>query len=218
VRVRLAIAIGLVLVAGMVAVGLFTSVHPATGDNGREVQLLAGIRVLPGQEACQKPERVPAGTGLLRVIASTAGKSAGPLAVAVRAGGRQVATGTSRRGFVDSTVEIPMTDQPREVAGATVCVRNAGARAVAILGQNAPRNEAAVVSGDPAPPHGSMRLEWFEDTTRTRIDSAGAIAKRYPLAKASFLGSWTMWVMLALLLAASAAAIVLVAREAGREA
>lgn len=216
-RVRLAIAIGLVLVAGMIAVGLFRSVHPATGDNGREIQLLAGIRMLPGQQACQKPERVPAATGELRVIVSTAGKPAGPLVVSVTVGGRTLAKGTSSGGFVDSPVQIPITRQDAELSGATVCVRNAGTKPVAILGQNAPVRQAAVVSGDPAPPHGSMRLEWFEDKTQTRISSASDIARRYPLAKASFLGRWTMWVMLALLLAASAAGIVLVAREVGRE-
>jgi hypothetical protein len=217
VRVRLAIAIGLVLVAGMVALGLFRSVHPATGDNGREIQLPAGIGVLPGQQACQGRERVPAGTGLLRVIASTAGKSAGPLSASVRAGGRTVARGTSSAGFSDSGVEIPITRQASEIGAATVCVRNAGTLPVAILGQNAPRDEAAVVSGDPAPPHGSMRLEWFEPETHMHIASASDIARRYPLAKASFFGTWTLWAALALLVAASGAGIVLVAREAGRE-
>jgi hypothetical protein len=217
VRVRIAIAIGLVLVAGMVAVGLFKSVLPPTGDNNREIQLTAGIRVLPGQQACQKPERVPADTGMVHVIVSTAGKPAGPLVAWVTVGGQMRAKGTSSAGFVDSTVQIPLTPVNRELNGATVCLRNAGKEPVAFLGQNAAPEESAVVSGDHAPPHGSIRLDWYEGKKHMRIAGAGDVAKRYGLAKASFFGSWTMWVMLGLLLAASAAGIVLVAREAGRE-
>jgi hypothetical protein len=217
VRVRFAIAIGLVLVAGMLAVGLFKSVLPPTGDNGRDIQLLAGVRVLPGQQACQKHERVPADSGMLHVRASTAGKAAGPLVASVIVRGQTLAKGTSPGGFVDSTVQIPVTPENPELSDATVCVRNAGRKPVALLGQNVVEDQAAVVSGDPSPPHGSMRLEWFESKKQTRLAGAGDVARRYGLAKASFFGSWTMWVMLALLLAASAGGIVLVAREAERE-
>jgi hypothetical protein len=216
VRVRFAIAIGLVLVAGMLGVGLFKSVLPPTGDNNRQIQLLSGIRLLPGQQACQQHEPVPGGSGQLHVIASTAGKPAGPLVASVSVGGQTRATGRSASGFVDSTVQIPLTPENGELSGAEVCVRNAGRAPVALLGQNAAGTEAAVVSGKRV--SGSMRLDWYESKKHTRIAGAGDVARRYSFAKASFFGSWTMWVMLGLLLAASAAGIVLVARETGREA
>jgi hypothetical protein len=61
-----------------------------------------------------------------------------------------------------------------------------------------------------------MRLEWFEANAATRISRAGVVSHRYGLVKASWVGTWTFWAALAALLAASAGAIVLVARETTR--
>jgi hypothetical protein len=213
VRIRLAIAAGAVLIGVGLALSLFKSEAPFTGDNGREIQLPAGVAIPAAAAACQPEPQVPPGTGALRLTISSKGKPAGPLEVTVTHGGRTLASGRSRAGLVDGAVRIRIGAGAGNVKNARVCVANRGPRRVAVLGQEVPHGQGAHVTDPKQPQTRAMRIEWFEPTAETRLARAGDVAHRYGLMKADWVGTWTFWVMLAVLVAVSAAGVALAARE-----
>jgi hypothetical protein len=212
-HVRLAIALGLLLIAAGLAHTLLAREAPYLGDNNRDIQLLRGTRLLPGERACQAGETVPRGTGAVLIATSTAGKPGGPFEVTVASGGRVVGRGQGGDGVVDKSVSVPLGNLRRGVAPATVCVRNAGDRPAAILGQGVAGPPFVRIAGHSRALHNALRFEWYKAGNPMRIAQVGDVARRYGLVKPSFFGTWTFWVALALLVAMSAAAIRLVARE-----
>jgi hypothetical protein len=213
VRVRVAIAIGLVLIGAGLALTLFKSEEPFVGDNGREVELPAGVVIPPGAQACQPEIGIPRGAGTIRMTVGTAGKPAGPLAVTISQGRRTLGSGATRGGIVDEPVRAHVGAGIGGARHARVCVSNRGPNQVALWGQEVPFGQGARVSARRMPQTRAMRLEWFEPHSATRISRAGVIAHRYGLVKASWVGTWTFWVALAVLVAVSAAGVALVARE-----
>jgi hypothetical protein len=213
VRVRVGIAIGLLLIAtGLLAV-LLKQERPYLGDNEHNVELLAGV-VIPGRaSACQAGETIPPRTGVMRFSVSTAGRRAGPVEVSVQRGGEAVASGRSAAGIVDQPIDVRLEGAEDGVQDARICVRNAGRVQVAVIGESARSRPAARVSVSSFPQDRAMRWEWYEAEPVTRLARVGDVAERYGLVKASFFGSWTFWVGLAVLLAISAAAVRLVVRE-----
>jgi hypothetical protein len=211
--VRVAIALGVLLIAVGLAHALFTHQAPFIAGNGRNIELIRGVAIDPGRRACQAGETVPPGAAALRISVSSAGKAAGPLEVTVTQGGRVRTSGRGAVGVVDSAVEIPLTTLRAGAAPATVCVANVGSRRVAILGQRVPGPPFATVSGERRAQRNAMRLEWFGPGRQTRAGEVGRVADRYGLFKPSFFGAWTFWVALAVLLAISVAAVRLVVRE-----
>jgi hypothetical protein len=59
-----------------------------------------------------------------------------------------------------------------------------------------------------------VRLEWHLPGRDSWLGFAPTLAERAGLVKASFIGSWAMWVALALVLAAGGGGVALVLREA----
>jgi hypothetical protein len=215
VKVRLAIATGVALIVVALAITLLGSEEPSTGDNGREIQLPAGVVIPAGDRACQPEAGVPAGTGIVRLRVSTAGRQGGPLAVTVSKQKRVLASGTSGAGVVDQPVKVPLGAGAADSSGVSVCVENRGTAQVAVLGQEVPRADAARVTDPRQPQSRAMRLEWFEPEAEPRAARTDEVAGRYGLVKAAWIGTWTFWAALALLVAISAAAVVLYVREAG---
>jgi hypothetical protein len=208
-----AIVVGLALIGVGLAVALLPKEQPFVGDNGREVQLPAFVVIPAGARACQPETSIPAGAGTIRLSTSTAGQPVGPLAITVAKGGRTVASGTTPRGFDDGGVRARLGSAVGGLRDAKVCVTNQGPRRVAVAGQEVPFGTSAHVSDPREPQTRAMRIEWFEPNAATRLSRAGVVAKRYALEKPSWVGTWTFWAALVVLIAASAAGITLVVRE-----
>ena len=213
-RIRAAVAVGLLLIAAGLVVALADSERPYLGDNGRNIQLSAGVVIPGGERACQAGEIVPGHTGAVRLVVSTAGRQAGPLEVELRRSGQMIASGRSRARIVDEPVTVPMSGVAEAVPGTTFCLQNAGPGQVAILGQAAGSEYLpARVSDKRQPQTNSMRLEWYEGGRVTRAARVGDVAERYGLMKAGFFGDWTFWTGLGILVVISAAAIRWMVRE-----
>lgn len=215
-RVRLAAAAGIALFAVAALLLAFRGGRQFAGDNGVNIDLDHGVVLPAHQRACQPVDFVGRGTGSVRMLVSTARLAGPPLAVTVISGGRVVAGGIGPSGYHDQPIRIPLTDVRRDVSGGTVCVRNAGSVTAAVLGQLVPPPQRAHLSYNYLPHASAMRLEFYARRSSTEISRAPQIAARYGREKASFFGAWTFWAMLALVLAASAAAVALTVREAER--
>jgi hypothetical protein len=217
-RVRAAIAVGLALIGIGLAATLLRTEEPFLADNGREVQLPAFVVIPAGAQACEPETSIPQGAGAVAFSVVSAGQQAGPLAVTVSSAGRTLGSGTTSSGLVNSTVHVRLGSGVGGARSARFCVANRGSRQVAVAGQEVPFGSGAHVSDPRQPQTRAMRLEWFEPNAVTQLSRAGVIARRYGFAKASWVGTWTFWVALVVLLTASAAGIAMVARETSRAA
>jgi hypothetical protein len=179
--------------AALVA-GLATSGLHSTGGNMLPPQVFTGI-LDPGEQTCQGPESVPAGTGFAEISVTTYDRPGPPLEF--------TAGDTSGRhagGYRDGWLRVPlrgpaaMSDEAQTVD--EVCVRNRGDRRMAIAGKLEPPDVAPLVGGEPS--GGRITLRWRGAEETTWWESAGEVARRVARGK-SDLGTWTPVVLLVLL-------------------
>jgi hypothetical protein len=222
--------------AGLVAaVVTFLSggVAGVVGDNGRAPHL--PLVVPAGSRFCQAGEDIPSGATALRIWVQT---KTGPLDVKATAGGATVTEGRAAGGPAGATISVPVRRVRREYADATVCVRNRGARNAHYLGDNPAAGEPTAANGVSVPPtradprlldvhelpattypyfpqpNGAVvvRLVWTARPS-TRFGFTPTLARRVGLDKASFVGSWTFWLLAAVMVSVAVGAGWLVLRE-----
>jgi hypothetical protein len=151
------------------------------------------------------------------MLVSTAGRPAGPLVATVWQGPTVVASGRSSSSFVDQPVEVRLAGHAEGATNVRVCVTNRGRTQVAVLGQPAFGVRPARVSDARQPQDRAMRIQWFQPKTAAPVSRMGDFAKRYGLEKASWVGTWTFWAALIVLVAISTGAVVLTTREVRAE-
>jgi hypothetical protein len=233
VRRRAAVAAGLglaVVVAALLAV-LTQSTSRVAFHNGRFVQ--TGVVVPPRHEACQVAEYVPADARRLRIWVSTAGRLGPPLELVVKDPTHVVATGETLTPYRDSPVDLRVSPLRRDVTDATVCLRDRGTSQVAVMGSPTSPNagpgqtsrfagyQVALSSQAPAAtldahaysPPLRMRLEWHMAGRQSWLSLAPVIARRTSYERASFVGAWTFWVLVAIMAAAAVGGVTLYVRE-----
>lgn len=199
-----------VAVAGFVKV-MSHEAYRRTGTNAAPAAVT--LTIAPSASVCQGGEFVPAGSGSIAPwVGGVNGAPGAELSALVTEGGRTVASGRLPRGYVRGVTRIPLRAAvPRDYENATVCFKNESPAPVNFFGDFvAPGKHGAVAPGGPA----NLRLDWFAPKPQTWWGTVNRIAERFPLVKASFLGPWSFWVALAILLAVSATAVTRVVREA----
>jgi hypothetical protein len=157
-----------------------------------------------GQEVCQRSINVPPHGGFDRVALQigTNHQAGSELDVVVRHhGGAVLGRGTLPGGYPD----VPTHGGYREIrtgrvaAGQPidVCVTNAGARTVTLYGSGAlaNRNSDATLDGKPAQYDVAMV---FRTDARSRAGQLGHVFARASLFRPGFVGTWTYWVLAAL--------------------
>jgi hypothetical protein len=215
-----AIAAGatVVLVVLLVVV-LSQSRHHSTGTNGAVPD---GLKPLPAtDQLCQPGERLEAGTARVRFRVQP-GHRVGPFVVQVRTPGTGQAISEGRvpaRTYATPDFAVASVGTiKRALDGATVCIRNDGPTRTSIYGQRTAAVDSAVV--EPAPslvaPYVHLRFDYSEGNEKSWWSFAGPVADRFGLVKATFFGSWTVWVVLAALLALALGTIWLAARAMAR--
>lgn len=198
-HVRLAVAAGLALIATVLAVVLLQSTEQSLGSNSSVRASGAAVSVPAGLQRCQV-ETVPAEAKRLRVFAGVEGRG-GPLRVSIRSPKGGVREGRSGPFRGEDTLEIPLTRKTtQELRDATVCLLNEGSTTIQVAGNRTPASVALNPAGDPT--NDDARIDYFAAERSSRLGLAGRVAERLPLLKAGFLGSWTVWALLALLCAA----------------
>jgi hypothetical protein len=201
-RVRLALAVGLVAVA--IALGLVLTSAPLTvaATNGvaarPDVATVRRSRVI-----CQRGETVPAGTTSIRVsLSANVGPSIG---LEVLVGGKLVTSGKREAGWgVDETVTVPVSRVAQTVSDTRICL-NIG-----------PLAEALQVNGEKAETTNGhradlLRFEYLRPGSRSWLSGASALATHIGVTRGA--GAWVAYVALAAALAAAALASSMVLRE-----
>jgi hypothetical protein len=110
------LAVGALLLAGGIAATLSRADQRRMGTNDVVIQALVGT-VTGAREICQGDERIPAGTGAVRVSLVPGSEPRPAVAVAVGAPGSTVATGRGHRWDGDSAIVALHPPVAREVAG-----------------------------------------------------------------------------------------------------
>ena len=103
---------------------------------------------------------------------------------------------------------VPLRRVPRTVDPVTVCVRNLGTRAFALVGVPGAKLNAVKVDGKPT--DGVCRTAFFRPGSETWWALLPTLAHRFSLAKANWVGAWAFWALIVLL----AVALGLVVRVA----
>jgi len=195
---RAALIAGPLLILVGVLVVLSVGDKPLLGTNRVGPAAFFAV-VPPGGTLCTGgAERVPAGTG--DVVVRTSTSQAGPLSVVLRRGGRTVAHGTRTDSYDSGDTAIPLASPVSRSGRAVVCVRNEGAKPLGLAGTPAGTSPRVRIDGRPTDAlvrieyRGAARVSWW-----SRI---GDVARRFADGKASWVGSWTMWLALGLSLVA----------------
>ena len=170
-----------------------------------------------GDELCVPGQQLPAGTGRLHFWAGTpAGAAPAELTVRIRSGGRTL-TGTAPASALpaDGALDVALPTATR-TAPAEVCFLAAGGAAWIGGAQNIPYGDVpAELNGRPLEARIGL---WYRPPAgeKTSLLSAfGDMAQRAALFRPGWVGAWTYWVLIWLVVPAiSLAGVALLARSA----
>ena len=166
-----------------------------------------------GDQGCQVDETIPGGATSLTLGISSSGAAGPALDVRVTSSGRMVAHGRLAAGYADSgTATIPITAVTRTAPATTVCVKNLGPGPINLWGN-------AIKFGTPLTAAGTKQMAKLTLIWNAKPDSyldrLPAIVHHADTGGTQVFGGFTLWVPLALVMLAAAAALVVTLRETG---
>jgi hypothetical protein len=208
----IALAAAVLVAAIVLLAGLLHEKPRRIGSNNRGTA--AAAQLAPhGGRLCQAKEPAPPKTGTLGLFADGIGRKGGQLEVSVldRVGG-QLARGKVAREGVDTGSLVVRLDKALPGGEITLCIVNRGPVEVRVYGDPASEADAARVTGMPQYQQARLRVDWLTADDHSAFGWSSTVARRFPLVKASFFGTWTMWAALGLLLLSCAFAVWTVAR------
>ncbi len=208
---RVLLALGLVAIALAAAVVLLQSAPRRSGTN---LTTDSGPVVpLPGaQQLCEPGELLPADTGSLQLNAQPEGGTGPALGVAIAGpDGRVLSRGKLAEGWKAGTIRLPVQRMPNAIAGATVCIRNLGARYVRFGGSMPDAEFTVTLAGKVL--YGRMRIEYMRPGSESWLALAPTIAHRMSLAKSDLVRHWAAFAAILLMLLAIALASRTILRE-----
>jgi hypothetical protein len=195
-RAAACLALALVALGAALAATLAHAARHRTGTNGVWIAPEVGpVNVDSGTVLCQGDELVPAGTAAVQLAVGTAEPR---LVVTLRRHGRvldRVAAPAEPREGVVATIRPP----ERDLDAVEVCAVSRHQEIAVPRGHTPPGVAPLTVGGDP--PGGSMRIDYLERDARSWAAQALTIAHRFRLGRGQWLGGWTAWLVVALLLA-----------------
>ncbi len=177
---RAVLAAGLGLLAVAIAFGVTNATRTLIGSNAISPATFVAI-LEPGGVLCQAGERVPEGTGLLRMTIGTYGAPGPALRVAVQDGDRPVLpVGDLAAGWRQGIVDLPLgATTTRAVPSARVCIANRGTARLAFAG--AETGTPARVAGKPG--RGRARIEYVLGKRLSGHSLRATIASRMTFAR-----------------------------------
>ena len=197
-RVRVVIAAGLALVAGLVLVLLLLPGERRSGSN--YVPEFGPAAQLRGADShCEHDQLIPGDTGALNLLVGTYGRPTPRIDVTVTVPGQGVLTrGSLPAGHEQGRVIVPVRRVDRAVNGAEVCVSTGPGGRTVLYGEGK-----------------SIRLAWLRPGSESRLSLLPTVAHRIGLAKLNPLGSWLLPLLVLVLAAAWFLALRTVLREVG---
>lgn len=203
-------AFAVTMVLALTALGLAA----ATPDERRAFTLgvgpnLVAAELQPGGSVCQGPIEVPQGGAFssVRTQLRTDQGPAPPLEVTVRRPeGPVLGSGILTSGKSDVDVPAHQAARVGKVGVGQqieVCLRNAGDRRVALYGDapsDAP-SEARDARGRVLP--ADLELDFVRDQPRSQLSLLGLMVDRAGLFAADWVGAWTLWLVIGLVVVAA---------------
>jgi len=204
---RVAVAAGLAMLALAAGAAAVLSERAPRLAYSNSVPVSSFVAVLaPGAQLCQPHQVIPAGAASAQVFAGVYYRPGPPLDLVVRSGGLLVAAGHAAAGYPDRYLRIPVRKVRRTAHSATVCLRNAGDHKVALAGRREPPSGTRI--GRRAL-QARVYVAWFRPGREAWWDLGRPIAQRFGVAKAGFMGTWTFWAVLGLVVATWALALAI---------
>jgi hypothetical protein len=208
VRIGLALAAGLLLIALATAVALAHAPLVRVRQSSAQTHTMLARTTIPNG-ACQAQEVLPQGTSAIRLGLVTV---LGPeVAVRVFSGSRLLARGVHGPGWEGASVTVPVRPLARTFAPVRVCFGLSLLNGpVSILGWHTGHAEAAIAEGKPLP--GRMHIEYLQPARETWWSMASATARRLGLGRPAS-GSWNALLVMALAVVLIALSSWLLKRE-----
>jgi hypothetical protein len=194
---QLALAVGLLALAGALVLVLTGSPAALTGTNG--IEPIGSLATAPGSgSGCQGDEVLPAHTSAIRLSLDA---SAGPrVTVTVSSRGTVLARGESAPGWLAKVVAIPVRPLDRTVRPTTVCFAFTGKNErVSLLG--APTSSHLAASSGTKVLPGRISIEYVRDSDSSWWSLVLPTARRMGLGRA-WAGTWVAVVVASLMAAA----------------
>ena len=203
---RVALAASLALLVLALVLVLSSSALTVAGGNSIPASGPIGF-VKGGNRGCQTAGTVPQGTSAVRIAASI---NVGPrVTLQVLEGARVISSGERDAGWgIDESVTIPVKPVTRAIPGARICVAfgptlellELKGEKVTVTAANGSRNVAS-----------RFRIEYLRPG-RSWWSLASSVARRMGLGRAPA-GTWTVLILIALMIAVAALTSRLVLRE-----
>jgi hypothetical protein len=208
VRIRIALAAGLLVIATTIVLAL-NRVPPTVARVNLPLTHTTLISTSQPAAACQTGELLPARTTAIRLGLTT--NIGSRVTVKVFSGSRVVTGGEQTPGWHGASVTVPLRALSRAVPRAKVCFRLSDLNAIIqMLGVPTGRAVAAVDEGQALP--GRMRIEYLRAGRTSWWSMATEVARRLGLGRAAG-GTWNALLVLALATLLVALSTWLVSRE-----
>lgn len=177
-------------------------------------------RLNPGEEACQAPVVTEERFAAVRFNVGASELPGGSIAATVREapGGRTLATG---RAVVYANRNEPTARLDSEVpeeARVEVCLRNTGHRQLVLHGGSRGARLSTGVKVDGRPKGTDLTLVFVRGEPRSTLSLVPEMFRRAALFRPAWVGAWTFWLLLALVLCGVPALLAAALRSAEPEA
>jgi hypothetical protein len=211
VRVRVVVALALLLVAGGFILDM-SGRAPRTAGSDHVSPAVFAATVPGGGTVCQPASALPADAASVQLLIGTYGQPVPALSISFLGQGGQALGGGSLTGAHEGLVTIPLSARRAAGASTRVCLHVGGRHPVVIGGESGPLNPISEqVNG--VQQSGRISLLYFRAGKESWWQLLGTLDTRFGVGKASFFGDWTLPAAALLLLGAWVATVRLLARE-----
>ncbi len=189
----LVFAVGVLAIAGALAVLASQHSWRRLGYNGTAIQLVIGT-LAPGEVGCQPLEALPSGTHAVAIHAVPASPGSVALRVELRETGRYTGFGAAGTIESDGTLIAPLARPVAREAVASLCLWNTGKAPLALQGQaTGVANQVAVSSGGKPVGNliGRVRVDDLDSSRPSSLwPTLGRLSERIATAAGSALAPW----------------------------
>jgi hypothetical protein len=212
VRVRVVLAIALLLTAGALALDM-SGRAPRTAGSDHVNPLTFAATVPGGHELCQPEIVLPPEAASVSMLVGTFGRPVPALAVRFTdARGALVAHGSLSAGGHEGPVIVPLVRRRGPAAAGTLCITVAGRTNIVLGGEAVPPGASSVRIDSRVAP-GRIDVSYLRPGRESWWHLLPTVDERFGLGKASFFGDWTLPVAALLLAGVWAYAVWLLVHE-----
>ena len=209
-RVRVALSVAVILVAGTLVLDLSGRAQRTAGSNHVGTPVFSAA-VPGGGTLCQPAPPIPADAAEVQLLIGTYGRPVPALTIRYSAGSQGTIAEGELAGGREGLVTIPLTYVHRGTSS-IACLHVGGTTNVVLGGEgSAPGPHSEVIDGQPQP--GRIGLNYLRHGRESWWQLLSLLGTRFGLGKAAFMGSWTLPVLALLFVAMWVGAIRLLVKE-----